>query len=202
MPIVSVEQIRTRLSSPSWTPAQQQAVAAVIAQREGELAAWLRVPITPVRRTEAVPVLGSGLVATTAPVYRLHAVDGIAVTGDAAPAGYEWRDTNSGTGRYLARPRNVAFPMPYFGYSNRAFDPLYGPYVTVAVDYDAGWGPDPLLAGAIAERVEAYAVNRHDDTVVARNLDAEAPPPQRENWIESDFVALRAYRQPGVGYSC
>lgn len=200
MPIITVDQVRAHLSSPDWSGEQREAVAANIALREGELTAWLRVPITPKRRTETVPVLDSGLIATTAPVYRLLAVNGVEVTGDDPPAGYEWRDTNAGTGHYLALPALATVTCGYSeaGYSSRPFDVLYGPRPYVTVDYDGGWGADPVLAGAIRERVSAYALNFHDDTVVARALDAEAPPRQREEWIESDFVALRAYRRPGL----
>lgn len=199
MPIVTTEQIRRRLSNPPWSAEQQQAVSEVSAQRESELAAWLRIPITPVRRVETVPVLDSGLVATSAPVHQLHAVNGVAVAGDDPPEGYTWRDTGSGDAHYLATtPPPGDDAVPPIGYSARPFSLLHGSRPQITVDYDAGWGPIPALTGAIAERVEAYAANRHDDTVTARALDAEAPPQQREHWIEDDLVALRAYRRAAI----
>lgn len=198
MAVVSAEQVRQHLSSPPWSSDQERAVAANSAQREAELAAWLRMPITPMRRAETVPVLDSGLIATSAPIYRLYAINGVDVVGGAPPEGYTWRDTNAGTGHYLAQPALTDDPATPNGYSTRPFSPLYGVRPHVTVDYDAGWGPDPALTGAIMERVSAYAVNFHDDTVTARALDAEAPAPQREHWIDDDFVALRAYRRAGI----
>lgn len=187
MSIVTAEQVRVYLSSPSWTGEQYASVDANCAQREGELAGWLRVPLTPEERTETVPVLASGLVATSAPIYQLFDIDNVASAGDVPPAGYVLARG------YLRRPGAT-------GASARPFSPLAGDssLAAVTVHYMAGWGPHPALAGAIMTRVGAYALNKHDDTVMARNLDGDTPKPLRENWTEDDFAVLRAFRRPGV----
>ena len=190
MPIVTVEQVRDHLSRPAWTDSQTRACQQLINARQKRLEGWLRVPIDPVETTETVPVtLDTGLVSTTYPVHTLLDVAGLVATDGMPPAPYELR-----YGVWLYDP---TYDTGQLGYTSRPFSPLTGAAPPrVAVHYMAGWGAVDDLMGAIIDNVGAVMLNRHDDTVVARNLDAEKPPALAETWTDAELAMLRARRRP------
>lgn len=193
-PVVTVKQVRDHLSSPPWSAEQEAACAVLIAARQTGLARWFGAPIDPVNRIETVRVLDSGLIATTWPVHRVFSVGGLAVAGPGAllweplPAPYVWRDEG-----WIAAPE----PGPATGYATRAYSILTGDPggIWVAVSYAGGWGPAPDITGALIEKVGAAMLNRHDDTVTARRLDAEEPPPVNEEWTDRELMMLRSRRR-------
>jgi hypothetical protein len=189
MPIVTVEQVRDYLSHPSWSDAQRRACAQLIKARQARLQDWLRVPIDPVERTDMARVITGGLVATTYPIHTLLGINGVAVTEGVPPAPYELRDG------WLY---DTSYAQGVAAYSTRSFSLLAGANEPpqVSVHYMAGWGSKDDLVGAIIDKVAAVMLNRHDDTVVARNLDAEAPKSLNEDWTEDELKMLRARRRP------
>lgn len=190
MPVVTTEQVRDHLSRPPWSDSQRAACEQLIASRQARLEDWFRVPIDPVERTETVPIYAeSGLIATTYPIHTLLEVDGVAAVDGMPPAPYELRDRvwlydptyDTGTWATTSRPFSLTAPM--FGRPR------------VAVHYLAGWGATSDIVGAIIDKVAAVMLNRHDDTVVARNLDAEKPTEIKEDWTDAELAMLRARRR-------
>lgn len=192
MAIVSVDEVNDHLSSPPWSQAQRDSVARRIDKLQADLAAWLQCPIDPEPRAESVPVAAkTGLVLATWPIYHLQTVDGTACNGT-PPEGYVW-----------AAPYRLALAVPDTvpsGWSSRSFSLLHGAHAQrgVALTYLAGWGPHQMLRGALIDKAAAYATNRHDDTVVARELDATAPPAAKEEWTEQELTMLRAFKIRGI----
>jgi hypothetical protein len=48
----------------------------------------------------------------------------------------------------------------------------------------------------LLDKVGNCMLNRHDDTVIARNLDAEKPVNLNEDWTDQELLMLRARRRP------
>lgn len=194
MPVVTAEQVRDHLSNPTWSDAQYRACTALIASRQARLQAWLRIPIDPIEVTETVRVLpNSGLVATTYPIHTLLGIDTTIVVGGVPASPYELRDE-------MAWLYDTSYSSGgQYAYTSRPFSPVYGacPPPRVAVHYMAGWGSKDDLVGAIRDKVGNIMLNRHDDTIVARNLDAEKPPQLVEEWTDAELNMLRARRRPG-----
>lgn len=193
MPIVTVDQVNDYLSSPPWSEAQRRACALLIADRQEQLRGYLQVPIDPVRRVERVPILASGLIATTAPVHTLFSVDGVVAVGDVLPVGVYWRDRDNG---WLCTA-----PVDQLVASVRTLDLLAGVpgVLRVTVDYLAGWGAKADLAGGIIRKVAAVMINRHDDTVTAHQLDAENPPQIKEEFTDQELRLFNARRRISGG---
>lgn len=193
MPIVTVDQVNDYLSNPPWSPAQRSACALLIDERQEQLRGYLQVPIDPVRRTERVPILPSGLIATTAPVHTLLSINGVAPVEDVLPEGYYWRDQDNG---WLATTTADQFIA-----ATSALDLLAGvsgPYRAM-MDYMAGWGDKADLVGGIIRKVAAVMINRHDDTVTAAQLDAENPPQIKEEFTEQELRMFNARRRIAGG---
>ncbi|MGH3986588.1 MAG: hypothetical protein ACRDTZ_04635 [Pseudonocardiaceae bacterium] len=192
MAIISVDEVNDHLSSPPWSQAQRDSVARRIDKLQADLAAWLQCPIDPEPRAESVPVAAkTGLVLATWPIYHLQTVDGLACNG-VPPPGYTW-----------TQPYRLALTTPDVApsdWSSRPFSLLHGVYGlrTVVLTYLAGWGPHRMLRGALLDKTAAYATNRHDDTVVARELDATAPPAMKEEWTEQELTLLRSFKVRGI----
>lgn len=196
-PVVTVDQVRAYLSSPPWSAAQEGACALLILQRQRELQNYLNCPIDPQSRTEIVPILESGLLVTTWPVFQLLSIDTTTLSpgafyGQALPSPYTWRDEGW-----------VSAPAPAVGGAmlSRPFSLTAGDTATIRVPitYLGGWGPQPDITGAIIQKVAAVMLNRHDDTVTARALDAKAPPPLKEEWTDGERKALSYRRRPRGG---
>ena len=197
-PVVIVEQVRHYLSSPPWSGAQEATCALLIDQRQRELQNYLNCPIDPVERLEAVEVLESGLLATTWPVFQVLEINTTVLSpgafyGDALPDPYTWRD--EGWVSAPAQDGGVGnFSRPYSLLASVSCGPPLLP-----IRYMAGWGPQPDITGAIIQKVAAVMLNRHDDTVTARALDAKAPPPLKEEWTPAELKALSYRRRPRGG---
>lgn len=190
MAVVTTEQVRDYLSHPTWSDAQIRACEQEIDAKTTALEGWFRVPIEPVERTEYAPIYRTGLVATTAPIYTLLALDDVPVVDGMPPAPYELRD-----GVWLY---NRDYDGAVNRYTSRPFDITVGGegYLKVAVRHLAGWGGAPDIVNAIIRKVGAVMLNRHDDTVVARNLDTESPKPLDEDWSDKELMMLRRRRRP------
>lgn len=193
MPIVTVDQVNDYLSNPPWSAAQRNACTLLIAGCQEQLANYLLVPIDLVERTETVPILRSGLLATSAPVNTVLTIDGVAPVGDVLPAGYFWRDKDRG---WLATT-----PLDQIVVSATALDLLTGvtPLSRVVVAYLAGWGAKADLTGGIIRKVAAVMHNRHDDTVTAHQVDAENPPPIKEEFTDQELRLFNARRRISGG---
>ncbi|HZE02606.1 MAG TPA: hypothetical protein VE155_12660 [Pseudonocardiaceae bacterium] len=191
MPLTTVDQVNIHLSSPPWSADQRAACATLIGKREAELARWLGVPLEPILRVDTVPILlPSGLVATPMPIYRVLAIDGVDLVDNVLPVTYELRDE---AWLYSVDPG-------YAGYSTRPFSLISGrggcEQRRVSVKSLAGWGPKDDIIGAVIEKVGNTMLNRHDDTVVARNLDAQAPAPLKEEWTPVELLMLKSRKRP------
>lgn len=196
-PVVTVEQVRHYLSSPPWSAAQEASCALLIMQRQRELQNNLNCPIDPQRRTEIVPVLESGLLVTTWPVFQVLAIDSVAVSpgafyGQTLPSPYVWRDEG-----WVSAPPQLAGAAVL----SRPFSLTVGDTASlkVTIDYMGGWGPQPDITGALIQKCAAVMLNRHDDTVTARAMDAKAPPPLKEEWTDAELKALSYRRRPRGG---
>lgn len=190
--VVTTEDVRHYLNSPPWSAQQEAACALLISRRQGDLRNYFRCPITPEPKIEVVPVLRSGVVATSWPVWSVNAINSVAGVGGDPPAPYKWLeegwigiDPPAGVDGYLTRPFSLTVATPA--------------QVLVTVDYLGGWGARPDITGAIIEKVAATMLNRTDDTVVARQMDAKEPPAIKEGWSDDDLKLLRARRRLRVG---
>ena len=191
MAIITVEQVRAHLSGPAWNDAQRADCQRLIDGRQARLQGWLRVPIDPVEITEQAPVdRRSGLVMTTYPIHTLLSVNGDAVAdGDPPPSPYALRenwlyDTSQVTRAwgYMSAPYTLTEGA---GYPNWA-----------SVHYLGGWGAVDDLVSALLDKVGNCMLNRHDDTLIARNLDTEKPKSLDEDWSDQELLMLRARRRP------
>lgn len=192
--VVTVGQVNDYLSNPPWSAHQTATCALLLARRQADLERWMRCPIDPVERTEVVPILRrTGIVAASAPVFRVIDIDGVSAGGSATygmalPAPYGWREEG-----WIGVPPSPQAPA----YTSRPFS------LTTPQDYDqritlhymAGWGPVGDIVGAIVDKVGATMLNRHDDTVVARALDAKEPPALKEGWTDDELLMLRSRRR-------
>lgn len=192
MPVVTAEQVRDHLSNPTWSDAQYRACEALIVSRQARLQAWLRVPIDPIEVSETVRVMpATGLVVTTYPIYTLLAIDSADVIGGVPADPYELRSE----GAWLY---DISYDTGPVAMTSRPFSLITGAAAParVTVGYLAGWGDKADLVGAIRDKVGNIMLNRHDDTIVARNLDAEKPPQLSEEWTDAELLMLRARRRP------
>lgn len=194
MGIVTAERVNRHLSSPAWTSAQFAEAEDLCEEIEATLADQLNTPITPKPYSETAAILDSGLVATAYPVASVSVLNGQTIAeGDPLPAGWVLVDH-----RIRQQPPNpltltvstlALFPS---GVAARAQG-----FGAVGVSYQAGYGNEPTLRITILEKVAAIMLNRHDDTVIARGLDASAPaavPGSAGNWTEQELAPLGRFR--------
>jgi hypothetical protein len=69
-----------------------------------------------------------------------------------------------------------------------------GPVPHVTIVYRPGWGRHEALRGAVLEKATALMMNRHDDTITARQLEGQTPPKMTEDWTADEVAALGAFR--------
>lgn len=190
MGVVTARRLNDFMSSPEWSPAQQNAVQDVLDGLEASLesslfGAW----ITPRRAAEVAPILRSGLVATRQPVHALATVDGVAVDAD-HPLAAPWTLSNNRLRNMMA---GVSTPPLIFDLTSPR--PTSGSVIgQVAVEYDGGWGAEPALVLAILRKARNWARNWLEDTVRIRDADSEQAPPLLEEWTEAELKALGRYR--------
>lgn len=194
MGIVTAERVNRYLSSPAWTGAQFAEAEDLCEEFEAKLADQLNTPITPKPYSEIATILDSGLVATAYPVAAVSALNGQAIAdGDPLPAGWVLVDH-----RIRQKPLNpltlTVSTLAFFPSGVAARTQGFG---AVDVSYLAGYGDEPTLRTVIVEKVGAIMLNRHDDTVIARGLDASAPAPvagSAGNWTEQELAPLGRFR--------
>lgn len=192
MAVVDAQRINDFLSNPQWNPAQWQECATLCEQKEALLADRLNTKITPEPWTEEAPLLSTGLVGTTYPVYQVTRLNGADIpTGDPLPDG--WLVQN----HRLRRPPSTTFGLTG-GFTLGGLSGLPARVENVGVvslSYLAGFGAVPSLVASIVERVAAVMVNRHDDSVtVTEDGQARARAPLSEEWTDDDIAALGIYR--------
>lgn len=192
MAIISVEQVRAHLSGPAWSDSQRATCQQLIDGRQARLQGWLRVPIDPVELTEYARVnQHTGMVMLTYPIATLLAINDTTITsGSPAPDPYLLRETVLYDTTYTAAGQPI--------YSSRPFALTEGADCAppVKVHYLGGWGPVPDLVSTLLDKVGNAMLNRHDDTVIARNLDTDKPPMLAEDWTDQELLMLRARRRP------
>jgi hypothetical protein len=185
MGIVGAQRLNDYLSNPAWSSGQWAEAERVCQQKEARLSSLLGgVPLDPVSYAETVAVLDSGLVATRYPLTRVDSLNDVAVD-DTHPLPDGWviqnnrlRAVTADVGLVSA----VGLLTPSFGLDRR----VQGSGA-VKVSYQAGWGPAPALVDTILTKASAVFLNRHDDTVVVRDLDATAPPKLKEDWTTEEI---------------
>jgi hypothetical protein len=193
MALVTAARLNRYMNSPAWSSDQEDEAAEICKQVEDRLSARLNTPLTPIPFSERVAILATGLVATKYPVFSVSAIDGVAIgEDDPLPTGWTIQDNRL---RATATSAPSAFTLgsllvPSLGMTNRVDG-----VGAVSVDYLAGWGPKKALIDAILNKGKAVMTNRHDDTVIARELDATAPPPEDEDWTDDEInKTLGIYR--------
>jgi hypothetical protein len=214
--ITSLEQLNNWMGNPRWTDGQKLGIELQLAKLEGDLAARLLTFLDPVQVTETAPISTTGLLMTAHPVYSVMTWEGEPLTEPVAgppalPTG--WRHENG----YLRRiePASIASSVtsavitlsdPFWDRSGDELDFDGGPGQrgglvgrsrnsgSMTLTYLAGWGPDPTLVGAVLNKAQAFATNRYDDTVIARNAEAQRPVLLKEEWTESDIATLGRFR--------
>lgn len=175
--IVTAEQLRIRAGGRDWTPEQTEDATRILVEAEGEIADLLGAPISPLAaRVETAPILGDGLVCPRWPVHTVTSING-AVVDEEHPLDPVWLLEEG----YLASI-GIAEPI---GIINTTGDWRIGAdyaYAagTVQLGYRPGWGDIPAIRSMLTKVALARVLNVHDDTMVARDLQAEAPPPVRE----------------------
>lgn len=199
MAIITVPQLNRFMSSPQWTEEQQLAALDVIEGVEGKLeGALFQAYITPRAMAEVAPILRSGLVATAQPVFSVSKVDGV-VVDSGHPLLSPWVHTEHRL-RHLSPPLPAPSGYGYgFGVTPTAWGGANVPYVDavgqVEVFYQGGWGDLPALRLAILTKSQALMLNRHDDSITARNMNAErAPYVVPEEWTEVELKPLGIFR--------
>jgi hypothetical protein len=188
---VDAARLRRFLGNPVWDDDQTLEAQDVIESVEEGLGNRLNTKITPVPASETAPILASGLVMTTFHVASVTALNGVDIVGGALPDGWtlddHWlRTANPATGAFLTYS---AFRLS--DWMSSRVDSVG----TVAVEYMAGLGSVPPVRLAILKKAGVIMINRHDDTVVVRDLNAGEPrslPP--EDWTASELADLSRFR--------
>jgi hypothetical protein len=185
--IVTTGQLNRHLSAPTWTEEQWTDAEEILQGCEGDLEVYFGAPITP-RAPVTIPnasVTDSGLVLARHPIYQVVSLDGVAITDNVLPAGWELREDERALFSLNTREAMVGYSL----------DPFAG-YVTsrVAITYIPGWGPHPALVKAIKRKAGAIFLNRHDDTVTVRSMDGATLPPLKEEWLPEELKALNWFK--------
>lgn len=186
MALVSAERLNRYMNNPTWSDDQRDEAEEICEQVEARLSGRLGgVPLTPVPFSERVAVLRTGLVATKYPVFSVSEIDGVVIAeDDPLPEGWIIQDNRlrAVTSSVPSTLTVSSFLTPSLGVTNRV-DGI----AAVSVNYLAGWGPKKALVDAILDKSKAVMTNRHEDTVIVRELDATAPPPEDEDWTEDEI---------------
>lgn len=196
MAIVNAERLNRFMNSPNWSDAQYEEAEDVLAGLEGTLADALGTKITLEPCTERVTILGSGQVDTTWPVHSVTALNGVVIPdGGALPAG--WSIDNH---RLRYQDPATGLPAPNFSlltgwtYASGTVGRVEG-VGAVTVSYMAGLGDVPSLRLLILRKGKTIMENRHEETMIARGLDAQAPPPVTpETFSTDELKPLERYR--------
>lgn len=188
------------MSNPRWSPEQTETAESLCAEVEAGLeAALYGTIISPVPFVETVPIVNTGQVATTYPVFALTQIDG------AAPAPGAWSVMRH---RLFQTPAAASsgWPAPMESITVQGLGQLWAPPEptpysgSVLVSYMAGWGPEPALVNAILRKAAAFMEHRHSDVVIAQGLDGAAPPPPApETWTLDELNALGRFRRLSTG---
>ena len=199
MTIVDSARLNRFLSSPAWRDNQYEEADELLEEMEQELGNALGTFITPVRYTETVTVLQTGLLATAHPVSVVNSLDGVTVTANALPASWMLLPPPESRLRWTDPGTFPPMTPPIFdlmtGWSPIGKVPRVAGVGAMAIDYLAGWGNQPALRKALLVKAGIVFQNRHDDTVIARNLDAQQPPPlPTETWTAAELAPLQVYR--------
>lgn len=199
MGIVTAKRLNRFLSGPNWTDDLYDEAAQLCQEIESTLADNLMTMISTVPWTEQVSILQTGLVATRYPVNSVDSINGTPVTGD-LPA--PWVIQN-GRLRWTATSDFPPSPDPAFslltGWSALGVAPRVQGIGMVNLAYQAGWGDNDTLRLAILRKVGVIWLNRHDDSIIARNLDSQSPPPlPSEEWTDAELKPLGIYRNLAV----
>lgn len=188
MPLITPERLNSYLSSPNWSDGQWLEVADVCAEVEGELEDALNAPISPrAARTASGALTDSGQLMLPAPVHSVSTLDGVVIPdGDPLPTGWRLED-----GYLYLDPATAGFlgSGPGYGGVHHGFTVR-----TVPVTFVPGWGNRAALRSAILRKIRVRWLNQHDDTIIARNLEADAPAPLPEEWTEDELTRLNIYR--------
>lgn len=174
--IVTAEQLRVRAGGRNWTPEQTEDATRILVEAEGEIADLLGAPISPLAaRVEAAPILGDGLVCPRWPVHTVTSINGTVVDGE-NPLDPVWLLEEG----YLTHTEPESFTLGDALLSTLASGDYAYAVGTVQLGYRPGWGDIPAIRSMLTKVALARVLNVHDDTMVARDLQAEAPPPMRE----------------------
>lgn len=198
--IVTTAQLNHFMSDPKWIETQWQAAEATLAGVEGNLEDVLYgayVTPRPARRETAL-LLSSGVIDTRQPVNSVTSLNGVAVDDDHPLDATAWSIFD---GRLHSLNQEALTPSGPVGTTWSGWDRWgsslshSGTAGTVDLVYVPGWGDVPALRLAILRKASAIMFNRHDDSVLARNTDAQKPPPIVPETFTADEVAqLGTYR--------
>lgn len=193
--IVSAEQLRIRAGGRNWSPEQYEDATSVLVEAEGDISAALGgPPISPLApRVEHAPILSDGLVCPRWPVHTVTSINDTPVDDD-HPLDPVWLledghlqhtdPTSSLNGLPTLSPIAAIQEVPGHAYA----------VGTVKLGYRPGWGDVPAIRSMLMKIALARMLNTHDDTMVARDLVAEAPPAVREPTDEEIRSKLSLYR--------
>lgn len=203
MAVVDAQRVNDYLSSPEWNDTQWAECERLCVEREDDLAARLVCPIAPIPYAETATVLDTGLVATTYPVFAVTEFLGNPVDDDhPLPDGWALIRNRVRTMDAFAAGALLSFGLSTsLGLSTSASGPsarIQGSQ-SVAIAYEAGWGPAPALVGAIVRKVSAIMKNRHDDTLItddAGSASGRQVATVREEWTDNEIVGLGVFRNP------
>ena len=206
MTIVDSQRLNRFLSSPQWRSEQYEEADELLEEMEQELGNRLGTYITPVAYSETATVLQTGLLATRHPISSVTSLNGVAIT-TMAPLPASWtllpppecrlRWTDPGTFPPIAPPQFSLLS----GWSPVGTMPRVAGIGAASITYMAGWGNQPALRKALLVKAGIVFLNRHDDTVITRNLDAQSPPPlPTETWTDAELASLAIYRNNVIAW--
>jgi hypothetical protein len=196
MTILTVPRLNRFMNSPEWTEDQKLAAQDVIAGVESRLEDGLYgAYITPRTMVEVAPILRSGLVATRQVVHSVGVVDGVTVDED-HPLALPWILSEHRL-RRIGSPQPVSYPS--FGVTPSSWGGDTVPYTDavgqVELVYQGGWNDDPGIVLALLNKSQSIMLNRFDDSIRARNMDAERSQVVfSEEWTEDELKSLGTYR--------
>lgn len=194
MAIVDAERLNRFMSEPHWTPAQYEEAEDLVVMLESELEGMLNARISPVSFTETCTVLDSGLVDTRYHVYSVSTLNGTTIPeGDPLPSGWAIRD-------HWLRWEGTGFVSPYPLSAYGLSAPVHTSgrvqgAAAITLTYRAGLGDEPSIRRAILSKGADIMNYRHDDTVIARGLDASEPPPvPSQEWTDAEVGKLSRFK--------
>lgn len=205
MGIIDQNRLNRFLSEPNWSDAQWLEAAALCDSVENNLGGALMTFISPRPYKERVSILGTGLVATRHPVVSVTSIDGVDVPspGDITTLPEQWTLQERRL-RWVDTDNFPPLPNPSFsllgGWSPiGTVQRMSGVIGSVLVSYQAGLIGEPetrtRLELAILRKAGTIFLNRHDDTVVVRDLDGQQPPPiPTEDWTAAELMPYQDLR--------